>query len=99
MSELAKIPIQGLVDVALEEARAAVASHMWEWFHTHANDTLISIHWWIFSDTERVSALENIFADLFGPDPTTTAAPPAPLPPAPVPTPAPAPASPTSGTS
>lgn len=47
----------------------SIAAVCWNWYHAHADDTVVKRKVLVFSVTIRVRDLEGVFFLLFGPDP------------------------------
>ena len=98
MSVLTEINTTAVVNAATESqavhvaepiviaVRSAIASEFWAWYGKHKDDTVTTVHFWIFSRDIRVSDLHAVFTLLFGGDgeDQSTERPPATVPPPPV---------------
>lgn len=51
--------------------RTALAAEAWTWYHAHSEDTLFTVHKWVFTYTVKVKDLYEVMVMLFGEDATS----------------------------
>lgn len=54
-----------------EDLKPIIAMFFWKWYDGHKDLVLLNVGWWFINVKIKVQDLDNLFALLFGPEPTT----------------------------